>query len=146
MTKLSSRRLFQFEMLLIAAPWSIAFVCLGIGLLVPPLLLTPLSPAGAIGLLAVISLGALLSAWVLALSFLRGGNQTLRQRSHNWWVLGAMGALVLAAALSSHPLPSSPHIQRPGRFDKICHYFCLAFPCCSSLKLCSKNACSRYNR
>lgn len=128
MTFLLSQRLFVLEVLLIAAPWSIAFVYLGLGLLVPPLLLTPLSPAGAVGLLALIGFAALLGAWVLTLSYLRGGNQALAQRSSRWWLLCATGALILATAVGSHLLPSSPDYSNMWRFRQDLALFLLGLP------------------
>ena len=123
-----SQRVVVWEAVLIVAPLSIAFMWLGLGLLVPPLFLTPWGLDSIIGLIALLAFGALISLWVLILSFLRGGSVALKERKHHWWWFPAAAALAVAVSLASVVLPPSPEYSSAWFFRVRLNLFTLGLP------------------
>jgi hypothetical protein len=128
MSDVTSRRFFIVELLLIVAPLSVAFAWLGVGMLIPSVFVAPWSPSGAAGVVAIIAFVALLNGWVLVLSFLRGGAVALAQRGIVWWVLPAVGALILVASLLSILLPPSVEYSPEWQFRQLLELFAVGVP------------------
>lgn len=113
MSELFSRLLVLCESALIAAPISLFFLTAGSTVYFLPLIQRAEPLDAAIGCLVGL---ALVSAWVLLISFVRGGVRALRRRARGWWLLAASGVVVLAASLVSHILPPSAEYTQWWRF------------------------------
>lgn len=70
----------------------------------------------ALGILALISLSAVMSGWRLFIAFLRGGASKLQKQHFGWWLVLLAGVLVLVGSLISVILPPSPEYSAMWTF------------------------------
>ena len=119
MTEKTSRILLILEAVLIATP--LTFLALVATYLhVSDLFKFPmLAYVIALGLLTLLSLGAIASGWRLFAAFLLGGTSELKRQHPAWWVMILAGVLILFGSFVSKLLPPSPEYSMwwSFRFD-----------------------------
>jgi hypothetical protein len=82
----------------------------------------------ALGILALISLAAIVSGWRLFIAFFRGGANNLQKQHFGWWLALLAGVLVLIGSLVSNILPRSPAYSDMWMFRDDFNLFMFASP------------------
>jgi len=80
------------------------------------------------GILALISLAAIVSGWRLFIAFYRGGAHNLQKQHIGWWLALLAGILILIGSLISNLLPPSPEYSNMWIFRLSFDLFIYASP------------------
>jgi hypothetical protein len=85
-------------------------------------------PFGAADLITVIAMVAVFAGWVLIVTGIRGGGESLRQAHRAWWYAACLGVMLVLAAVVSMLLPASPEYSPPAIFRDHLEHSILGLP------------------